>query len=297
MPMEVPSAVSRATVPQKDEPRRKIHPPAAFTLIELLVVIAIIAILASLLLPVLGRAKDQARSAQCLSNERQLVLAWSLYPVDNSEQLVLNGGSAAGPSTGPYLWVYGSNHRDDPQTLINPNYLVSDRYALFARYVRSLGNYKCPADRSVWPAWGTSGNVKMVNETRSYGMNVYVGTTRANIQAPISANSAYRIFLKTAQLSREPMADRWVFIDGHPGSICTPAFGVDMLSDSFVHFPSSLHRGQGVLAYADGHVGVHKWVDARTKPALTSGSSIPHNRSSPGNPDLKWLRDRTTARK
>jgi len=52
---------------------------AAFTLIELLVVIAIIAILAALLLPALSKAKSKAQSIACLSNTKQLTLAWVIY--------------------------------------------------------------------------------------------------------------------------------------------------------------------------------------------------------------------------
>lgn len=60
-------------------------PPTAFTLIELLVGIAIIAILAALLLPTLGRAKDSAKSIQCLNQMRQIGLATRLYADDNAD--------------------------------------------------------------------------------------------------------------------------------------------------------------------------------------------------------------------
>jgi prepilin-type N-terminal cleavage/methylation domain-containing protein/prepilin-type processing-associated H-X9-DG protein len=71
---------------ENEPPHVGCYPRSAFTLIELLVVIAIIAVLASLLLPALARAKGTARKSACVSNEHQLGLAWLLYLGDHADR-------------------------------------------------------------------------------------------------------------------------------------------------------------------------------------------------------------------
>ena len=109
---------------------------AAFSLIELLVVIAIIAILASLLLPVLGRAKDKATSIACMNNLKQLSAAARGYAGDNGDRIppnyLLNSNA----------WVAGDvSHRPDA---LNHETI---RSAVPFPWTRSLEIFRCPADR------------------------------------------------------------------------------------------------------------------------------------------------------
>jgi len=260
-------------------------------LIELLVVIAIIAILAALLLPALSRAKDEARRVQCVSNQKQIVLTWAMYPLDNRENLVLNGGEN-GARSEAYLWVFGGNH-GDPQTLTNSLYLTEPRYALFAPYLRSAQLYKCPGDRSSWPVGGRS-----VPELRSYSLNSYIGTPPGNVEVPLALSSTFRVYMKTAQISVDSPANRFAFMDVNPGNICTPGFGVDMNLLRVIHYPSTMHHLLGVIAFSDSHVESHKWLDPRTARRLPGPLQyIGHGDAVANNQDIRWIAERTTSKK
>ncbi len=111
-----------------------------FTLIELLVVIAIIVILASLILPVLGRAKEAGRAAACLSNVRQLGLAASTYTLDNKGNLpFFLDWLAANPQFQMVSSSDVSTGKLYPYMKSKPVYLCpTDKLALSSRSSRSV---------------------------------------------------------------------------------------------------------------------------------------------------------------
>src|SRR5258705_13466982 len=117
----------------------KIMARSGFTLIELLVAVATIGILASLLLPVLSKAKIKAQRVNCLSNMRQLGMGWTMYYHDNSGVLVESYGV-----NNSNAWVMGS--MQNATQAVDANLI---RQGKLFPYIRNAGAYHCPGDKGV----------------------------------------------------------------------------------------------------------------------------------------------------
>jgi prepilin-type N-terminal cleavage/methylation domain-containing protein/prepilin-type processing-associated H-X9-DG protein len=253
-----------------------------FTLIELLVVIAIIAILASLLLPALSKAREQGRRARCISNVKQLSTAWFLYSGDFNDTFVFNGnGDKLSPA-----WVLG-NFENTHSDATNRDLLLNPKFALFAPYMQSVDVYKCPSDRAKGTGGGTAQNPRL----RSYTMNVYTGYRGVSFYSV--PNYGYAMFMKSGDVRKISPSDLMVFVDTNPNSICRPLFGV-MMFDAMFHFPAGHHNRAGVFSFADGHVEAHRWKEERVwnpSPALDYHK---HYEPMTQSKDLLWLQQHAT---
>jgi prepilin-type N-terminal cleavage/methylation domain-containing protein len=264
----------------------------AFTLIELLVVVAIIAILAAMLLPAIGRGKLKAQGIQCMSNHRQLCMAWRLYTEDNNDLLLF----ASGPGVGwtPYTWCSGALDFN-PLNKSNWDPTVDImRSPMWPYCGNSLGIWKCPADHS------TAGGLPRV---RTMVMNAYLGGFGGFASSYMPDMDKQIIYLKYSQLNNPGAAKIFVFMDEREdwinwGNFCTVMSGYspnDPGKYEFEDIPASYHGRAGGLSFADGHAVIHRWLDDRTMPAPFSTkydgkTPIP----SANNKDIAYLQDCST---
>jgi prepilin-type N-terminal cleavage/methylation domain-containing protein len=235
-----------------------------FTLIELLVVIALVALLLALLFPVLRSARELGQRAVCLSNLRQLTLAWTAYAEEHDGWLVygvrgtMTSANRAGKVTVLKGWVgtafdsYLSRTR--AELIANP-----DKGALW-RWIKDVDIYRCP--RAQAGTLLTYGVVASAN-----GGTQVPGTFVINTfpELGVRVGSTVLKLTRLTDIISPGAGQRAVFIDAGEQNGVSGFFYVDYLHPIWKNASPPIQHCDGVtLSMADGHAEYWKWKGRET---------------------------------
>ncbi len=258
-----------------------VRPRLGFTLIELLVVIAIIAILAGMLLPALSKAKAKAHATKCLSNNKQLQLAWTLYHGDHDDRITRNLGATALSNSNNTWSAEGLRPAATGYNPGNETNTALFMHCQLGKYAMNAAIFRCPGDNYIYPA-------AVGTFVRSVAMNNWMnGSAR-----PSAALAPNPVYTRVTEMGKP--TDLYVFVHEDINSIDDGYFAVDMDpvnngSWNNSNRPAAMHNGSTAFGFADGHVELHRWDALQISTTGVTGVQRPT-----GGSDATWLKLRTT---